>query len=337
MIKIKIYELDKHRNETTFRPYVIAQNIFREIGVQFTDGDSYDLAWVGQASIANKKVSLNESIEQGLNFLNSIKGPYYLFDGQDSTSLIGTYEILKESNALLLLKNSLLKDRSLYSKGWVNGRYYWGEGNYLPQEFDKHSDKIKLSGTNWLSTVQPKWHPYDTSKLYDVAALFSYPSLKDVYEHELHQSKAYDNHRKPCIDILRSLKVNVVSLENGVKLPPQEYYNKMYNSKIILAPFGYGEMAPRDIEAVMFGSILLKPDMSHIDSEPMWYEDGKTYIACKHDYSDVPEKVDYILSNYARLQKKMTEYARKKFQELYLIENRVLHMYNILKTLPFIQ
>jgi len=44
MIKIKIYELDKHRNETTFRPYIMAQNQLREIGIEFTNDNSYDYA-----------------------------------------------------------------------------------------------------------------------------------------------------------------------------------------------------------------------------------------------------------------------------------------------------
>ena len=129
MIKIKLVELDKHRNECAFRPYLWAHNIIKEIGVEFTDGDSYDYALVAQASIINKKVSLEQSVNDGLEFLSKIKGDYMILDGQDSTSLIGTYEVFKESNALLLLKNSLLKDRTLYKQGSVLGRYYWGKGD----------------------------------------------------------------------------------------------------------------------------------------------------------------------------------------------------------------
>ena len=33
MIKIKLYELDVHRNETTFRPFLMAQDLFREVGM----------------------------------------------------------------------------------------------------------------------------------------------------------------------------------------------------------------------------------------------------------------------------------------------------------------
>ena len=60
MIKIKLYELDKHRNECTFRPYLYAQNVLKEIGIEFTTGDSYDFAWIAQASFLNKRVSLEQ-------------------------------------------------------------------------------------------------------------------------------------------------------------------------------------------------------------------------------------------------------------------------------------
>ena len=47
MIKIKLYELDKHRNETTL-DLLFTQDIFREVGIEFTTSDDYDYAWAAQ-------------------------------------------------------------------------------------------------------------------------------------------------------------------------------------------------------------------------------------------------------------------------------------------------
>ena len=58
MIKVKLYEHEIHRNETTFRPFAMAQNIFREVGIEFTTSNDYDYAFVGQASIIDKKKPL---------------------------------------------------------------------------------------------------------------------------------------------------------------------------------------------------------------------------------------------------------------------------------------
>ena len=43
MIKIKLLEPHIHRNETTFRPFLFAQNQLKEIGIEFANGDSYNL------------------------------------------------------------------------------------------------------------------------------------------------------------------------------------------------------------------------------------------------------------------------------------------------------
>ena len=86
-------------------------------------------------------------------------------------------------------------------------------------------------------------------------------------------------------------------------------------------------MAPRDIESILFGNILIKPDMSHIETAPSIFEDMKTYVACKHDFSDLEEKVDMILGNYENYSY-IIENARKKLIEVMHPNQLALHMYN---------
>jgi hypothetical protein len=334
MIKIKLYESEKHRNECTFRPFLYAQHSLRDIGIEFTIGDSYDYAWVAQASFLNKKVSLEQSVNDGLEFLSSITGDYMLIDGQDSTSLIGSYEVFKQSNALLLLKNSLLKDRSLYKQGWQLGRYYWGEGDYSLNDFDLYSDRIVLSGTNWLMThwagIQPQW--YHIEKQYDVSAMFQYPTKDTVYEHGYPQSVHYDRNRKNAIDVINRLPFNITKLRNGERVSIDEYYNRIMASKVMIAPYGYGEMAPRDIEAAMFGSILIKPDMSYIDTVPNIFVDGETYIACNHDFSNLQEKIELVLGNYDKLSYIISN-ARKRIEDVMHPNTVAIHIYEVFKKL----
>jgi hypothetical protein len=336
MIKIKLYELDKHRNECAFRPYIWAQNVLRDVGIEFTTGDSYDYAWVAQASIIDKKVSLQESIEKGLEFVSKIDGEYMILDGQDATTLIGTYEVFKDSNASLLLKNSLLKDRTLYKQGSVLGRHYWGSGDYKLDDFDTYSDKIVLSGTNWLMThwagISAQWHDYTSPKQYDVSAMFQYPQGVDVFEHSQLQSAHYDKHRKPMMDVLNTLDCNIAKLENGVRVSQQEYYQRISSAKILLAPFGYGEMAPRDLDAAQFGAVLIKPDMSYIETEPNIFEDGVTYISCAHDYSNLKEKIDMVLGNYQNYHH-IIESARQRFNEMMSPERIAIHLHALFSNL----
>ena len=153
MIKIKFLELDKHRNETTFRPVIAAANILRQVGIEITNSDDYDYAIIGHASISNKKVSLQQSVTDGLKYLDSITGDYIIFDGQDSTSLIGTVDVYRHSKAIKFLKINYLKDRQLYKNYYYGGRFYWGEGgDYNVPDIDALSNDMMLSGTNWVNT-----------------------------------------------------------------------------------------------------------------------------------------------------------------------------------------
>ena len=329
MIKIKLLESHIHRNETTFRPFIFAQNQLRDIGIEFTNSDDYDYAWVGQASIIDKKKSLKESVDKGLEFISKIDGDYMIVDGQDSTSLIGTIDVFRESNATLFLKNTYLKDFDLYKKGWANGRIYWGEGDYTTPDIDELKPKMKLTGCNWLSTLQPNWMDFNRDKSYDISCMFGYPTKELVYEHDVCQTNYYDPHRKQLLDILNKTNYKIAKLENGKRIPIEQYYQNMFNSKIIMAPLGYGEMAPRDIESAMFGCVLIKPDLSYIDSKPFIFEDNETYIAVNYDWSNLEEKIDYVLSNYSEVRQKLVWNMRDRFKELNKFENLATHLYDV--------
>jgi hypothetical protein len=332
MIKIRLVQPDLHRNEIAFRPYWRAREVFKQVGIEFiTEDASYDFAFIAQASFIDKQVSLSESIEKGIEFVSKFGKDVLLLDGQDSHSLIGTAEILKGTDVRVMFKNTLLKDLSQYKQGWVNGRTYWGNGDYSVPYIDDIRDRIKLSGTNWLSTITPTWYKYDSNKPFDVSCMFSWGDNSN-YEYGNLTSPHYDNHRKELLKKLENTSYKVTKREKGVRIPQDQFYQNMYNSKIVTAPIGYGEIAVRDIEAASFGSVLLKPDMSHLDSYPFIYKDKETYIACKYDWSDVLEKIDYILTNYNELQPYLTENIKNEYTQQYSNESLVKYFYNQLLT-----
>jgi len=79
-----------------------------------------------------------------------------------------------------------------------------------------------------------------------------------------------------------------------VLLPDQRvdqkaYYEEMRSSRICVSPFGYGELCWRDFETVLMGSLLVKPDMNHLRTEPNIFVPGETYVPVKWDYSDLAE------------------------------------------------
>ena len=335
MIKIKPLEYDVHRNETTFRYYLENLDLFREVGIDFTTSDDYDFALVGQASIIDKKLSLEESVDKGLDFISKITGDYIIIDGQDSTTLMGTIDVFRESSAKLFLKTVYLNDFNLYKKGWVNGRIYWGDGEYSVQDIDDLKPRMKLSGTNWGNTLFPKGNfqflNYDKHKKYDLCGMFQYPLKETVFEHGIAQTPHYNKCRKPVYDLINSTQHKVCKLIDGKRIPYEEYVQNMYDSKIIFSPYGFGAYgAPRDVQCAQFGSVLIKPRIDWVDTKPNMYVEDETYIACEQDFSDLDDKVEYVLSNFDELQTYLTENFRKRLIDIYNPIHLVKHTYELL-------
>jgi hypothetical protein len=85
------------------------------------------------------------------------------------------------------------------------------------------------------------------------------------------------------------------------RVDQQGYYAEMRSSRICVSPFGYGELCWRDFETVLMGSLLVKPDMSHIRTEPDIFVPGVTYVPVRWDFSDLAEVcARYLKDNEAR-------------------------------------
>ena len=94
-----------------------------------------------------------------------------------------------------------------------------------------------------------------------------------------------------------------------------------------------GEFCFRDLESMMVGTIILKPSHEKVDTLPNMMIDNETFIPCKYDWSDLEEKIDYVLSDYNNIRERLVENMRKRFEEKYNLQNLVLHFYNVLSNL----
>lgn len=333
MIKVYLHDIEKHRNETSFRPYILAINELREIGIQLVTDGSFDIALIAQGSFIDKTLSLDESSDTGANVCNAFSsGHYMLLDGQDSHSLIGTVEVLRKVHKLplLVLKNTLLKDFSLYKNEYVNGRYYWGHGLYSIPDIDKFSNIIKLSGSNWISTLKVMFDDmYQYQKDTDVSAMFSRGS-SGGYEHLLKHSDYYTAHRTQCIDKLMTLKnISFDMLNIGERVPEREYYDRMVKCRTLLAPFGYGEIAPRDLQSAAMGAVLIKPDMSHIITIPNIYIPHETYVPCAHDFTDLESAVKQSLDPGSR--EYYTMNLKNVYEKVCTNEKLAIYLYDLFR------
>jgi hypothetical protein len=105
----------------------------------------------------------------------------------------------------------------------------------------------------------------------------------------------YEHMRSECVAALDAIPdLNVVS--RGM-VEHITYLNEMRASKICFSPFGYGEVCWRDYEAIMSGAVVLKQDMSHIETNPDIFVPWKTYVPIKWDLSDFEEKVRLLVAS----------------------------------------
>ena len=102
-------------------------------------------------------------------------------------------------------------------------------------------------------------------------------------------------HAARAVDGLSGLRV-----AKGTGVSRLVFAQELLRSKACFSPFGYGELCWRDIEAIAAGAVLIKPDMSHLRTEPDLYRDGETYIACRWDFADLSDKVSEILADEER-------------------------------------
>ena len=334
MITIKLHNWDKGRNEPTFRPFLFAQKLFSEVGIQFTDSGRYDFIFVGMADFLNKKVSLEQSIEEGLAEISDYGNKCFLFDGSDSTSLMGAYEVLTQSKARYLFKNQLLKNREDYlTPTPFNKVFFQGESN-LDLGYDISQvdwDRIKLSGYN-LGYLLPDYKRHFQASLekpYDVCAIYQ-GFHKENYDHGARNDTFYTQHRVGAWDKLKQLEEYSVLTE---KLPKQEYLDKMRKSKVALSPFGMGEVCFRDFELMQFGTAMVKPSMEHLNTIPNPYIKGKTYFPVKHNWENLPEILSQVVNDPAAQQEAVYHF-RKVFLQEYTLEKFILYWYNIIKQQP---
>jgi len=106
-------------------------------------------------------------------------------------------------------------------------------------------------------------------------------------------------HRVLLMDKLKTIKKFKIVAHNG-QIPKEQYLDLLRTSKIAVSPWGNGEWAWRDYEAMYSGAVVIKPNSDFVQAVPDLYCNNKYYVACKPDFSDLEKKISYVLENYEK-------------------------------------
>ena len=255
---------------------------------------------------------LNKEENSVIEKLLTVNLPVFFIVRGDSASVReGVARLLRDDRVGAIVRNTNLIDLSL---------------NNCVSEKVKHRFHVKLLvEDDGQAGSQPRKHPITIKsfdKLLTGYSIATYPKIDKVASLKwgLNDQRDIDisfigkthygdltlnRHRNRAVESLTKLdptKFNVycaVTKTQTVKAyTKKRFYEIMLRSKVVLSPWGYGEVCVRDFEAMLAGAIVIKPDMSHLTTIPDFYRANETYIPCRRDFSDIEDLLDRVVNNW---------------------------------------
>jgi hypothetical protein len=231
------------------------------------------------------------------------------FDIQDST---GTIQTAALDCVALYFKNQLLRDRSLYAQPYYGGRLYTdfyhrtaGVMDPVPQQSDRITDpgrraKLRLSWNSAFADYgvggilrRAAYARLNLPLLLRHPGGFTPPRALRPVDLGFRMTMSYT---RPTVTYQRAEAARRLHLGREPRLSRPAFMRELARTKVVLSPFGWGEINLRDFEACIAGAALLKPDMSHLETWPDLYQPD-TYIAFRWDFTDLAEQAARAVSD----------------------------------------
>lgn len=113
----------------------------------------------------------------------------------------------------------------------------------------------------------------------------------------------------------------------STKLGQLDYWKELRNAKILLSPFGYGEVCFRDFEGFMSGCLVVKPSTDHMETWPPLYTDGETMVDVDWDMDTLGDAVAEMLQSPQERQEIATR-GQERYQEYLIGDSARTHFIN---------
>ena len=248
------------------------------------------------------------STEQRAELLKKIKAHCNMLIWLDTADSTGTCMFDVMPYVDLYFKKQLLKNTDDYCRDVYGARtfceYYHDMLNMddttITQRHYPHTEKLYIHklrvawnvGLGDLYAVKPVqlvMHPFSVAKP-DFKNPDSDRPLDVQYRGSGYSPIAgYPRSRSKelMLEMMKDSKINISDITK--RIPKTEFIKEGQSSKCILSPFGWGEICGRDFEAFVYGSCMIKQDMSHCITFPDAYQPWITYVPLKWDFSDFKE------------------------------------------------
>jgi hypothetical protein len=301
LFPLHVHRRRLERHGVTFRCFAAPGPELTDCDALIVESRYYSPRWAKEAPAVLEELSrLGASVRSLL-----------WFDISDSTGWLQTQVLPVVTR---YYKSQLLKDRSAYLQAHYGNRIYadyyhrtLGITDSNPVQSRPVIDvsllgKLAVSWNSGLADYS-RWGPDRMSlrRLMPVDTLLRFPQTFTAVRGERpvpfaarfgtgYPRKTVSYQRERIRDALAG-RVNTDKLSRGA------YLEEMKRSRVVVSPFGYGEITLKDFEAALCGSLLLKPDMSHLETWPDLFRDGETMAAHRWDLSDFLSVLEGALSD----------------------------------------
>jgi len=271
----------------------------------------------------------NEEIIPKVKELKNKVDKILWFDTDDSTGTI-TQGIIPIVDGYY--KKQLLKDRKRYCKPLWRARYYT---DYYYDKYDLDTEEVtkttQINSESDLEKLGIFWNlAYEVYTPFTVGTDLLFKSAPISVTKRIPWNRVRtapgvwvspEKHRDITISGRfstshgdRGIRFHRTLFENKLehKFPNEhinniKYWQELRNSRILLSPYGWGEICHRDFEGFISGCLIIKPSMAHMETWPPLFEDGETMLSVEWDMSNLQEVVNWALKN----DKESQEIAKK--------------------------
>jgi len=312
---IRVLLLDDQRVYTSEQQYapLLAQRatLQRELGVVLCYQRTDDILPKAKSRLAGYdvvglKLSHLTPADEALRITRTVRdampadASLIYFDGDDDLCVLWP-EVAEVADAYV--KKHLFLDRAEYKKSRI------GKTNL--------TDYVaKTSGFDFSTNVIPESPPLDDAqikklvlgwniglddKIFDLRASYPEPPTDDDKDIDVVCRASVPDHswifslRAPVIAQIESLSSRHKVLTPDHKVSQETYNQEMLRSRICVSPFGYGEICWRDFEAILCGCVLVKPEMSHVETAPDVFIPNETYVPIRWDCQDLGDRLTELL------------------------------------------
>jgi len=211
-------------------------------------------------------------------------------------------------------KKQIYRDRSLYLRP-LRGNRLFSEFYSQTENFPSHEEPWPIpANPNDLSKMRVAWNlgvgsyplrgwrERAAQRLFRIGGgalsslTFHRPRRTLSAKQPLVQARFSAKGYSPLVARQRALFLELVQGQTGVAsgfIAKKAYAEELTSVKAVISPFGWGEVCFRDFEALMYGALMIKPDMTHLETFPDVYH---PQLSVKWDGTDLRNKIEEVLA-----------------------------------------